>query len=998
MLKSFIDKWDDLMTSFNSRFGKTYKGTPEMEPVPEKAKKDPMEFFKFWEKRFHERGEEFMRKLYKVSAHFQGEDPLQKKLTESDFDWFERDSKQTSDTAKLFQDKIDLLKSIYEPHGFEVVYRHGYQHSADILKDGGQYSTLALHDYPINWYSRLRTDYREAVHICGEDCDLSLVFKDIHNIMVQYINDNDLGATTIGAKPRPYRLIESIDDLDWIKDETPNEEYLEQEFHKWMVDGLTGSDEIFAYYVTAKELIKSDLPKNILLSVRQRILVDKEEPSKVFCEVLSNNHLNYPSTNIICKDAKRKRPSFLKRMFNIKESEEDFDWMGGNPILDFKDLEEGNTYEWVMDNKTIEKGMVRDWMYSYDGNKFRVEDITYGEIAPTISDSRFGNITFTNLKSGKTYTVSIQSNLFRYMKFREVDELNESEDLVNEDFYYKGVNPTVDLVVVRGNEILLIKRSNNSEAEPGKWALPGGFHDSNANRGEEWVENKETALEAAKREVREETGLDVDNIKGLDFQLVGVFEGEGRDPRDREDSWTRSTAYMVSIPEEEGGNIRGMDDADRAEWVQLDSVFKRDLAFDHKEIISKALRLRNINESEDFDWIGTTEDSPFEELKGELYNKYPEIEIEEDLDHGILRITNAVYKDIDTITEHGFAFGINRVLKYDEKGDKIIYNVGEYTEIWWQDGLGEKGELVDSDLSFSALGNIDEVMAYLNSSSIGRDGRPYSDMMSESEGDFDWISDTPENPLSISDVPQKIWMLDLTREEQKKIYDYLISLGFKRNISISSLVGFEGEQYRQKLGVLILNTDNRVYFGDDEVEALERGEEKPRPKGALGHLPFYTYGTEEQKKKQLENLKNSWDNTYGSYLEIDTRVLLDLIKNNSLTESEGDFDWISDIPTLDIRPGHVIDVKNSLTPPEEILKGLCREGYEWIRGDKICDENGEIIDIFSEWNRTIEKDLNFIVIGYAQPEDDDWDPLPAKQILYTEHQFQAERWGPTYTV
>jgi ADP-ribose pyrophosphatase YjhB (NUDIX family) len=191
---------------------------------------------------------------------------------------------------------------------------------------------------------------------------------------------------------------------------------------------------------------------------------------------------------------------------------------------------------------------------------------------------------------------------------------------INEGFYYKGVNPTVDLIVIRGDKVLLIKRGDDVEAEPGKWALPGGFHDTNAKKGEEWRNDKESALEAAKREVKEETGLDVDRIDGLNFQLVGVFEGGGRDPRDKEDSWTRSTVYMVHIPESEGDDVRGMDDAQRAEWVPLSLVLQRKLAFDHHKIIEKGLQMNesdafnNLDKllTEDFDWVddvGITEEA-----------------------------------------------------------------------------------------------------------------------------------------------------------------------------------------------------------------------------------------------------------------------------------------------------------------------------------------------------------------------------------------------------
>jgi len=181
---------------------------------------------------------------------------------------------------------------------------------------------------------------------------------------------------------------------------------------------------------------------------------------------------------------------------------------------------------------------------------------------------------------------------------------------LTEGFYYKGVNPTVDLIVIRGDKVLLIQRGDDAEAEPGKWALPGGFHDTNAKEGEEWKEDKESSLDAAKREVKEETGLDVDSIKGLNFVMVGVYEGGGRDPRDKEDAWTRSTVYMVHIPEDEGEDVKGMDDAQRAEWVPIDKVLQHKLAFDHHKIIEKALTM---NESDAFNDLGLlTESNDFE--------------------------------------------------------------------------------------------------------------------------------------------------------------------------------------------------------------------------------------------------------------------------------------------------------------------------------------------------------------------------------------------------
>ncbi|RLI30286.1 NUDIX hydrolase, partial [Candidatus Bathyarchaeota archaeon] len=72
----------------------------------------------------------------------------------------------------------------------------------------------------------------------------------------------------------------------------------------------------------------------------------------------------------------------------------------------------------------------------------------------------------------------------------------------------------VDVVIVRKDgSIVLIKRKN----EPFKdhWAIPGGF-----------VEYGERVEEAAIREAKEETGLEI-RIK----KLVGVYSDPNRDPR-----------------------------------------------------------------------------------------------------------------------------------------------------------------------------------------------------------------------------------------------------------------------------------------------------------------------------------------------------------------------------------------------------------------------------------------------------------------------------------
>ncbi|MHC1636891.1 MAG: NUDIX domain-containing protein [Candidatus Nezhaarchaeales archaeon] len=120
----------------------------------------------------------------------------------------------------------------------------------------------------------------------------------------------------------------------------------------------------------------------------------------------------------------------------------------------------------------------------------------------------------------------------------------------------------VDAVIIRKNgNIILVKRRPPYE---GHWALPGGF-----------VEYGETVEDAVKREVKEETGLDVE-IKGL----IGVYSKPDRDPRGH----VVSIAYLVT---EIGGELRGSEETDIGEF----SVIPDKLAFDHNDILRDGLNL-----------------------------------------------------------------------------------------------------------------------------------------------------------------------------------------------------------------------------------------------------------------------------------------------------------------------------------------------------------------------------------------------------------------------
>lgn len=129
------------------------------------------------------------------------------------------------------------------------------------------------------------------------------------------------------------------------------------------------------------------------------------------------------------------------------------------------------------------------------------------------------------------------------------------------DYPRPGVT-TDCIVITKGDNpsILLIKRGINPYL--GAWALPGGF-----------VEIDEDLLGAASRELKEETGLVISDM--IQFKTYGKPD---RDPRGR----TISVVFIAKV--EEKMSVKGMDDAQDAQWFSLDDL--PFLAFDHELIIS----------------------------------------------------------------------------------------------------------------------------------------------------------------------------------------------------------------------------------------------------------------------------------------------------------------------------------------------------------------------------------------------------------------------------
>lgn len=128
------------------------------------------------------------------------------------------------------------------------------------------------------------------------------------------------------------------------------------------------------------------------------------------------------------------------------------------------------------------------------------------------------------------------------------------------------VSLTVDTIIRTASEVLLIKRGN--DPFKGMWALPGGF-----------IDPGEKPIDAARRELREETGLEI-----IDISFIGKYDKLGRDPR-MKNVW--SFAFLATIPHKE--SVQGLDDAVDAQWIPLNQLYNMKLAFDHMQILADAL-------------------------------------------------------------------------------------------------------------------------------------------------------------------------------------------------------------------------------------------------------------------------------------------------------------------------------------------------------------------------------------------------------------------------
>jgi len=114
----------------------------------------------------------------------------------------------------------------------------------------------------------------------------------------------------------------------------------------------------------------------------------------------------------------------------------------------------------------------------------------------------------------------------------------------------------VGAIIIREGEVLLEKRKN--EPGKGKWSVPGGL-----------VELGESVEQTVTREVKEETGLEVEKPEHID-----VVDNIIRDESGRVKYHFVIIDYFMKL---KGGTMKAMSDAEELKWVPLSDVEKYDL-------------------------------------------------------------------------------------------------------------------------------------------------------------------------------------------------------------------------------------------------------------------------------------------------------------------------------------------------------------------------------------------------------------------------------------
>ena len=169
--------------------------------------------------------------------------------------------------------------------------------------------------------------------------------------------------------------------------------------------------------------------------------------------------------------------------------------------------------------------------------------------------------------------------LISWMKGDEFQRLHEEyQDVLQDKEAWRGspyqpIFVTTDAIVICSGHVLVVRR--RGKYGRGLIALPGGY-----------VNPGERLIDSCIRELKEETGIKVDKSElRKTYVDSDVFDHPRRDLRGR----VITHAHCFKLSDGELPKVKGMDDADRAWWMQLNhaDVNKSKFFSDHYHILKR---------------------------------------------------------------------------------------------------------------------------------------------------------------------------------------------------------------------------------------------------------------------------------------------------------------------------------------------------------------------------------------------------------------------------
>jgi ADP-ribose pyrophosphatase YjhB (NUDIX family) len=139
-------------------------------------------------------------------------------------------------------------------------------------------------------------------------------------------------------------------------------------------------------------------------------------------------------------------------------------------------------------------------------------------------------------------------------------------DPISRDYPNRPFSAALAICRRRDGSMLLAQRSKGPSTAVGRWGFPGGMH-----------EIGEGILEAARRELKEETGIDAKPVRVIDaFDVIGK-EADGR---------VRAHYVLVCVVLDwEAGEGAPIEDATAVGWYTADAAVKK------LELLPDTLRL-----------------------------------------------------------------------------------------------------------------------------------------------------------------------------------------------------------------------------------------------------------------------------------------------------------------------------------------------------------------------------------------------------------------------